>query len=222
MIISKVSLNRMPGSQGTLAKLLLDGAAGDRGHSLIWSLFAATGDEKRAFLYRQIDEGSFMTVSAHAPQDTHNLWRIETKDYAPELRPGQLLRFVLRANPAMSARVPGANRGKKVDAVMHAKFKLAGDERKAFNGGAAAEAALDWLVARGPALGATFDREYSSATGYGQVIIGKAGSKPITFSEIDYEGLLTVTDPPRLKSALFRGVGKARAYGCGLLLVRPL
>ena len=218
MIISKASLSRAAGSQGALAKILLDCAASDRGHSLVWSLFAATGDEKRNFLYRRIDAGSYLTVSEHPPEDAHHLWRIEEKDYAPELYPAQNLRFVLRANPAMSARTPWA-RGKKVDAVMHAKFKLAADERKAFTG---SDAALDWLMARGPVIGASFDRERCSATGYGQVIIRKDGaSKPITFSEIDYEGVLTVADPTKLTAALFTGVGKARSYGCGLMLVRP-
>ena len=221
MIISKASLSRTAGSQGALAKLLLDGAAGDRGHSLVWSLFAATGDEKRAFLYRRIDAGSFLTVSEHPPEDAHKLWHIEAKDYAPELHPGQRLRFVLRANPAMSVSAPGARRGKKVDAVMHAKFNLAGDERKAFTGGS--DAALDWLIARGPAIGASFDRERCSATGYNQVIIRKDDARePITFSEIDYEGVLTVADPAKLTAALFTGVGKARSYGCGLMLVRPV
>ena len=230
MIISKASLSRTAGSQGALAKLLLDGAAGDSGHSLVWSLFAVTGVERRSFLYRRIDAGSFITVSQSPPEDAHHLWRIETKDYAPELHPGQRLRFVLRANPVMSARTPGARRGKKVDAVMHAKFKLSGNERKAFKGGS--DAALDWLIARGPAQGAEFDRERCSATGYNQVIIRKPPTrdesgklkeiKPVTFSEIDYEGVFTVTDPAKLTAALFAGVGKARSYGCGLMLVRPM
>ena len=220
MIISKASLSRAAGSQGALAKMLLGGAASDRGHSLVWSLFAATGDEKRNFLYRRIDMGSFLTVSERPPEDAHRLWSIEAKEYAPDLHPGQRLRFVLRANPAMSARTPGARRGKTVDAVMHAKFKLAADERKAFAGGS--DAALDWLTARGPAIGANFERERCSATGYGQVIIRKdEARKPITFAEIDYEGVLTVADPAKLTAALFNGVGKARSYGCGLMLVRP-
>lgn len=219
MIISKVSLSRTPGSQGSLAKVLLDGAAGDRGHSLVWSLFSSNGQEERGFLYRQIDAGSFITVSERPPEDAHHFWRIESKDYAPELQPGQRLRFVLRANPAVSTRQPGTRRGKRADAVMHAKFKLAPDQRKAF---AAAESALDWLEARGPALGACFDRERCSATGYNQVIIRKANERePITFSEIDYEGVLTVADPTKLTAALFTGIGKARSYGCGLILVRP-
>jgi CRISPR system Cascade subunit CasE len=220
MIISKATLSRKPGSQGALAKLLLEGAAADHGHGLVWSLFSTTGDEQRTFLYRRTDASSFIMVSERAPEDAHDLWRVESKPYAPDLRAGQRLRFVLRANPVMSAQTPGAPRGKKVDAVMHAKFKLAGDERKAFTGGA--KAALDWLNARGPSLGALFDPERCSATGYQQVTIRRADANHISFSEIDYEGVLTVAAPEKLTAALFKGVGKARAYGCGLLLVRPL
>ena len=220
MIISKVSLSRTPGSQGSLAKVLLDGAAGDRGHSLVWSLFSSNGQEERGFLYRQIDASSFITVSKRPPEDAHHLWRIESKDYAPELQPGQRLRFVLRANPAMSARKPGAPRGERVDAVMHAKAKLPLEERRAFC--ATEGAALDWLEARGPTVGADFDRARCSAAGYSQVIIRKANErKPITFSEIDYEGVMAVADPAKLAAALFSGIGKARSFGCGLMLVRP-
>lgn len=220
MIISKVHLRHAPGTQGTLAKVLLEGAISDRGHGLIWSLFGATGEETRAFLYRQIDAGSFITVSQRAPEDTHNLWCIESKDYAPALQVDQRLRFVLRANPVMAARKPSGKRGARVDAIMHAKAKLAHSDRRAFQG--VEDAALDWLGARGAVFGAEFDREHSSATGYQQVAIRKRGApNAVRFSEIDFEGVLTVTDPERLSDALFKGVGKAKSYGCGLLLVRP-
>ena len=55
-----------------------------------------------------------------------------------------------------------------------------------------------------------------------QIVIRREGARhPVTFSEIDYEGVLTVTDPEKLTAALFGGIGRARAYGCGLMLVRP-
>lgn len=220
MIISKVSLRRTPGAQGSLAKILLEGSAGDRGHSLIWSLFSSGGDEPRDFLYRQIDPGHFITVARRAPANELGLWEVQSKDYAPELRSGQLLRFVLRANPAVSVKAPGASRGKRADAIMHAKWKLSQEERKDFCG--AEEAALGWLLARGRTIGAEFDRDRCSATGYQQIFVRKPGSrKPVTFSEIEYEGVLTVTDPARITAALYNGVGKAKAYGCGLILVRP-
>ena len=40
------------------------------------------------------------------------------------------------------------------------------------------------------------------------------------FSSLDYEGVLTVTDPDRFLGMLKSGMGKARAFGCGLMLIR--
>ncbi len=37
---------------------------------------------------------------------------------------------------------------------------------------------------------------------------------------LDYEGVLTVEDPVLFLSALTVGFGRARAFGCGLMLVR--
>jgi CRISPR system Cascade subunit CasE len=37
-----------------------------------------------------------------------------------------------------------------------------------------------------------------------------------------YDGILTVTDPALLRRALCHGVGRAKAYGCGLLTLAPV
>lgn len=37
----------------------------------------------------------------------------------------------------------------------------------------------------------------------------------------EVKGTLTVTDPPAFVGALADGIGRARSYGAGLLLVRP-
>ncbi|MGW7645463.1 type I-E CRISPR-associated protein Cas6/Cse3/CasE [Streptomyces bobili] len=42
----------------------------------------------------------------------------------------------------------------------------------------------------------------------------------LAVSRAEIKGRLTVTDPEALVSALSDGIGRARAYGCGLLLVR--
>nr|WP_281277565.1 type I-E CRISPR-associated protein Cas6/Cse3/CasE [Hankyongella ginsenosidimutans] len=47
------------------------------------------------------------------------------------------------------------------------------------------------------------------------------GADPVRFSTIDYEGVARVENPARLQAAMAHGVGRARRYGCGLLLVRP-
>lgn len=43
----------------------------------------------------------------------------------------------------------------------------------------------------------------------------------ITLSTLDFEGVLAVTDPALfVEEALFNGIGPAKAFGCGLMLVR--
>lgn len=42
----------------------------------------------------------------------------------------------------------------------------------------------------------------------------------LTFSSLDYQGLARVTDPAKLTLALTGGIGRAKAFGCGLLLIR--
>lgn len=44
--------------------------------------------------------------------------------------------------------------------------------------------------------------------------------KGIELATQDFEGDLTVTEPEKLIVSLLSGVGPAKAFGCGLLLVR--
>lgn len=44
----------------------------------------------------------------------------------------------------------------------------------------------------------------------------------ITLSQAHIQGLLTVTDPTKFKRGFAQGVGRGRAFGCGLLQLVPL
>lgn len=46
-------------------------------------------------------------------------------------------------------------------------------------------------------------------------------ARQVTISTATFDGLLRVTDPVALRSALTAGVGRAKAYGCGLLTLAP-
>jgi CRISPR system Cascade subunit CasE len=227
MIITKARLSRAPGTQGSLAKVLLAGTQGDRNHGLVWSLFSGPAEganvETRDFQFREAEPGVFIVVSKRQPEDPHGLWSLESKPYEPAPAAGDRLGFVLRANPAMAVPQPGEKRGKRVDAIMHAKSKLDEEARKSFGKDEAAVVGLEWLTRRGPNIGVAFDAGACSATGYAQVRIPRPKrEKTIEFSEIEYAGAFTVADPDKLKAALFNGIGKAKAYGCGLMLVRRL
>ncbi|NEE13836.1 type I-E CRISPR-associated protein Cas6/Cse3/CasE, partial [Streptomyces sp. SID7499] len=47
-----------------------------------------------------------------------------------------------------------------------------------------------------------------------------APHKGLRIARAELKGTLTVTDPSAFVTALSRGIGHARAYSCGLLLVR--
>jgi CRISPR system Cascade subunit CasE len=44
----------------------------------------------------------------------------------------------------------------------------------------------------------------------------------IRFSTVDFSGELRVTNPELFQQAIFNGIGHAKAFGCGLLLVRRI
>lgn len=195
--------------------------AADLGHRRVWELFGDEPDAAerapRPFLFRAGDRGRYMILSSRPPAPAEH-WTLDVADFAPTFAAGQRLRFRLRANPSRTLpRGAGADAGKHVDAVMHAKraaSALFGPEE-------AEAAALGWLWGREEALGVRFDRDACLMMEYRQHRATYKGGEPLRFSTADYAGAFEVADPTALLAGLARGVGRARAFGCGLMLVRP-
>jgi CRISPR system Cascade subunit CasE len=80
-------------------------------------------------------------------------------------------------------------------------------------------AALAWLMKRAPHWGLQVRKETVLMDGYRQHSLLPKGERA-SISTLDYRGLASVTDPELLLCALTEGVGHARSYGCGLLLVK--
>ncbi|MFJ1596239.1 type I-E CRISPR-associated protein Cas6/Cse3/CasE [Streptomyces sp. NPDC088261] len=51
---------------------------------------------------------------------------------------------------------------------------------------------------------------------------GTAGRERVTVVTVTFDGRLEVTDPEALRRTLVQGLGKAKAYGCGLMTLAPL
>lgn len=51
---------------------------------------------------------------------------------------------------------------------------------------------------------------------------GGDADKPVTLATAQFDGLLEVTDPDRLRRTLREGIGRGKAYGCGLLTLAPV
>jgi CRISPR system Cascade subunit CasE len=46
--------------------------------------------------------------------------------------------------------------------------------------------------------------------------------KKAGFSSVDFTGQLQITDVEKFEQALFRGIGRSKAFGCGLLIIRKI
>jgi CRISPR system Cascade subunit CasE len=93
------------------------------------------------------------------------------------------------------------------------------DQRAAARLAAAAEAGRAWLDRQGEQHG--FRPTATIATdGYQRIRLPRDGQPAIVFGQLDIEGVLDVIDPACFLTALARGFGRARAFGCGLMLIR--
>ncbi len=222
--ITQAQLRRDTPQSRQLASQLLKAARWDGGHGLVWTLFSENPDAERDFLYREVEAGRFLVVSSREPQAQPEIWETRTVHYAPALAAGDRFGFTLRANPTVSVSKPGRARSHRADIMMQAKRQkgapLTPEEWH--------DAAMSWLLTRAPKLGVGFDAERCRTGRQEQFQTPRPPdpqtSKPskASLTVVDYDGVLTVEDPDRLRPALTAGIGRGKAFGLGLLLLRRL
>lgn len=221
LYLSRVRLRRdVPAA--ALARLLVPDdtvARADASHRLVWALFADTPGRRRDFLWREEEPGRFMLLSARPPTDPHDLFQIENKPFEPALSPGDRLGFTLRANPTVDRSSPSRHRSTRHDVVMDLLRQQPADSRAEARPTVMIQAGRDWLARQGQAHGFA-PRGDETVDGYDSVRIPRANGAGATFGRLDISGVLEVTEPDRFLSALAGGFGRARAYGCGLMLIR--
>ena len=211
-------------------------------HQAMWKLFKLPRQEtkeKADFLFRfEIDKQNKLPVfyllsSKGPPNDIEGLWEIESKIYNPDVRDGDRLAFKLRANPVVKRKPsePDSNpkKRKRHDVVMEAKTRLKneGVPRKDWpiTNEIIHQASIEWLKNRSDKNGFGFndngEKNEVQASGYQIFQFYKKGKK-VSFSAVDFEGVLTITDGDLFKKTLFEGLGPSKAFGCGLMLVKRI
>jgi CRISPR system Cascade subunit CasE len=198
-------------------------------HQWLWRFFSDAEATSRDFLFRRRDADGiprFYVVSKRPPQSQSTAWRVQTSDYAPKLETGARLRFELRANPVVTHSQGG--KSSRHDVVMQEKKRLLqerglarwsdwkNDDKPALYT-LVRQSCSEWLQSRASRLGFEIDDEGLAVDGY-QKHIEKDGR--LRFSTVDFSGELKVIDPTIFGEALRKGIGHAKAFGCGLLLVR--
>jgi CRISPR system Cascade subunit CasE len=200
-------------------------------HRLVWTLFSDGPTRQRDFLWREATPGTFYFLSRRAPEDRHNLFDLDTpKRFAPALSEGDRLKFSLRANATIARRsgdgAAARRRGIPSDVVMDALFRIPkGRERATARSGIVEAAGAAWLAGRGEKCGFQVTSS-SSAAGPSSVVTSyrvmrlDSGTERIRIGVLEFEGLLTVIDPEKFIAALGHGFGRAKAFGCGLMMIR--
>ncbi len=214
-------------------------------HQCLWKFFPGSADQTRDFIFRRHDLDQiprFYVVSQRRPTAFSEAWQVQSRVYDPQLQEGQRLSFQFRANPVISKK-NGAGKSQRHDVVMQAKKQLLAEH------GLSKEAKwADWkeenskpvlyeLVQKhcaewldGVAKRNGFEIALTDAVepqhklqvdAYEQSNAGKRDHN-IRFSTVDFSGELIVTNPDLFHLALLKGIGHAKAFGCGLLLVRRL
>lgn len=196
-------------------------------HHLLWSLFPDDPQRKRDFLYRYEKSENlptFYCVSERIPEDRGGVWQIESKRYEPVLQVEQKLSFSLCANPIRTKRDDDKKQHRH-DVVMNAKNQLneEGIPREKWPSEAeiVQKHGFEWLARKGEQYGFRIREQEVRAEGYHQERFYKAkGKHQVNISTIDFTGLLIITDPELFKEALYGGIGPAKGFGCGLMMVR--
>lgn len=129
----------------------------------------------------------------------------ETKEYEPflnRLKEGQIWRFRLRANPvhSISEKRNASQRG-KVMAHVTTQYQK------------------QWLLDRAQKYGFSLDEEAFDVVHTQWLKFEKGGSGKVSILAVSFEGLLTIQNTEKFKQALITGIGRGKAYGCGLLTI---
>lgn len=212
MYLSKITLHTQALDPEQLLQLV------DRGeyvmHQWLWHLFP--GVQQRSFLYRRETlQGAFrfFVLSAQAPASS-DIFTVESRLFDPAFSPGLRLRFTLRANPTI------CKAGKRHDLLMEAKLRVKNQVEQADIWPHQQQAAVEWLQRQGEQSG--FSLLTTDVDAYRQQHIVRPKSRQIIqFSSVDYSGVIEIRDPACFQQRLAQGYGKSRAFGCGLMLIKP-
>lgn len=191
------------GSPQTMHAAVLAGFPSGESGRVLWRV---DRHQTGAYLYILSSEPPDLThLVEQAGRPATQTW--DTRDYTPvidRLRVGQTYGFRLSANPTRSTRVKDGERSQRVGHVT-------------------VDQQVHWLHSRADRLGMHLGREEEPSfrvVERGVRTFSRNGSR-VTLAVAVFEGILEVSDPEALRSAITSGVGPAKAYGCGLLTLAP-
>lgn len=142
-------------------------------------------------------------TSAAEQFSTGGKWESRSYDaFLSGIRTGERRRFRLTANPVIAKKDETGKRGKVLSHVTVAQQEK-------------------WLADRAVKNGFSLvEDEYTvTASRWVSFRKGNENGRQVSFHSVTFEGILTVTDADAFRKTLCEGIGREKAYGCGLLTV---
>lgn len=184
--------------------------------------FRHFGDVRGLLAYTAHDPDALQLAAQTAAPDVHatlGLERFATRGFPTEWAPGRRLGFEVRVRPVLRTR-----EGRERDVFQIAAEKFGAGEfertREAVYG--------EWLaqeLARGDAAqieSVSLDAfRLTASLRKGNATAGKRPAQRVAGPDANFSGELTVRDPAGFAALLARGLGRHRAFGFGMLLLRP-
>ena len=182
----------------------------NRIHGAVESAFA--GRERKLWRIDSLSGKTYLLLVSESRPELRNVaeqfgtergW--ESRDYSPfleKIQAGDRRRFRLTANPVIAKSAGDGSRGRVL-----AHVTVEQQER--------------WLAERADKHGFSLSGEEFAVVNSRWVSLrkGREDGRTVTFREVTFEGVLTVTDAELFRSALKNGIGREKAYGCGMLTV---
>lgn len=229
-----LSLLRLPRADARWRHLDAYGA-----HRLAWSGFPGLPEIERPFLFSHDTRGgaaggvqSLLVQSTVAPD-----WaalgpaadvRTKTVD-AAALAAGARVGFALRANPTVARDGFGDGKRRRIGVGTNPElaFQRMGrpwparaDEVETWR----RESLAGWLARAGARGGFAVEAAEAGPAVARQVVRtqgGRPDGRPMTLHEVEFSGVLRVTDAAAFAETRAAGLGRGRSFGFGLLLLRP-
>lgn len=180
-------------------------------HKELWKLFPDDPDANRDFLFHlshvEYNFAEILMQSFRQPRHSHPSARIlACKEYSLFLQNEQRLRFILVANPIKTINDESGRKNAKGE-IKKCRVPLLKEEDQ-----------RDWIV-----------RKLQNAAVLETLVIDPAS--PLKFRKnkeervgkiqsVSFQGVLKVREPEIMHSLLLNGIGPAKAFGCGLMLIR--
>lgn len=182
-------------------------------HQRVWECFPDHDGQRRDFLTRlERKEGGFQLLIVSPVAPTRPEWCPPDCWHGPKLIPESYFtrsryRFHLRANPTRKVAVQNPDGSFKKNSRRVPLSKR--------------EDLIAWIRRKGEQGGFAVQEDSLRTIPGGREYFQKNGQRGL-HSAVEFQGVLAVTDPRKFRETFTRGIGPAKAFGFGLLVIAPI